>query len=260
MKIVFNIVLVAFSVMLYSCSSDSSKKHDTNSFDQQAFIAELRDSLNGNVAVQDTDEWNRWAVQDTTVNLKKILFPAFVLKIKDFHVECGNGGLNLYDTLAMKMDFDRQKKLTISAKSDTIRLPTFGDLGNMLLELTPHGKKDQFKLFYFYQYRITQKDDGKYVDNISNGIPLNDSVHIFFRFPRFPKDPTNEIKGKLNVTDSIKKMEDGGEFGKVEETYYRADGKLVFIGIQNTCIRIEKYQDGKFVESKILVFQEVTDV
>jgi hypothetical protein len=194
---------------------------------------------------------------DTTVNLKKIIFSTFDLKIKDFAVVYGLNGIDVGDSTREKLDFDKNKNLTITEKTDTIGLSIEDKLDNKLIEIIPHEKNDRFKVSYCYQYTIEYEKRGAiYVTDTTAYKPLKDSSNFFFRIPLFEHiSPLNEIKARIKVTDSVVKTVTG-DYGESKYTAYKVKGKLVVISAMDICFKIERFQNNSLKETKVICFYD----
>jgi hypothetical protein len=194
---------------------------------------------------------------DTTVDLKKIIFSTFDLKIKDFKVVYGINGIDIGDSLREKLDFDKNKHLTITEKTDTIGLSIEDGLDNKSIEIIPHEKNDRFNISYCYQYTIEYEKGGAvYITDTTRYKRLKDSANFFFRAPLFQHiSPLNEIKARIKVTDSVVKTMNG-DYGESKYTAYQVKDKLLIISTMNICFKIERFENNSLKETKSVYFYD----
>ena len=237
--LVFAVLLIG----LFSCRSHERKYLNANSPRSKISV---NDTKNNTVELR-TD--------DTTIDLEKIIFSNFDLKIKNFQIVYGVNGFNRTDYPDEHINYHNDKFVTITEKADTIVLSVENELDNKLIEIIPQNKSDQFRISYCYYYQIEYEKGGAvYINDTTSYKPIKDSANFFFRMPRFII-PINEIKDRLKITDSVIKK-GSGDYGDYEYPAYIVKGKSLVISRTNIGLKIERLKNKTVTEAKFMIFSD----
>jgi hypothetical protein len=244
--------LSIFLGCLISCKSKPAKQLILDS----ASISSVKSATQKSESAQSSSIDKNWLrTDDTTFTVEKIVFPNFDLKIKNFEVVVGMNGINYAITPQEKIDFNKNQTITITENTDTSGFSIEDNLDNKLIEIAAHEKSDQFKVFYCYEYIIEYEKGGAvYIKDTTTYKPIKDSAYFFFRTPQFIS-PTNEIKTRLKVTDSIIKK-GSGDYGEYQYPVYVVKGKSLVISNANICLKIERFRNNALVETKLIYFYD----
>lgn len=248
------VVLVLF---IYGCNSKNTKTQTKDSLKKDT-LKEHNKNAQGASINSNPPDLNQ---ENIYTNLRKIVFPAFNLEINDLQVVFGINGMAMGDSTNQKFIFHNNKKhLTINEKADTLDLFMSDEVGHSdldnaidhkLIKIIPTEKDDQFKVSYCYQYIIENEKGGAvYITDTTACKPVKDSANLFFRMPLF-RVPINEIKTRLNVTDSITRVSEG-EYGEEKYIAYIVKDKKLVLTSYDIWIKIDRFRSNGLQETKII--------
>lgn len=254
MKNIFKIALTVFVTIFCSCSFNSKKKT------ADTIVKKVIRNLN---IVQSTNLVTAQVkFKDTT-----LIFPEFTVRLHNFDVHGGADGQGEYyyngDSYEGHSNIDEKKDYwSLNIKKDTAHLKIYGwDHGNTL-EIISKDKRDSFKISHNIRVCIIEFTEGKGV-SLTIKMPykfLKDSVNWFFKIPNHnvydSQSDTAEVKKLLNLKDtSVRhKASDGKIYTYNKLVSYKSKPCDVF-AINPTYFKVERYRDGKLVETKFLIIE-----
>jgi len=249
MKYLFFAVII---IGVFSCKSKPAKQTVLDSEAMDTVGKPLIDDRNN----KDSSSNSYSQPEDIYSSLEKITFPKFDLNINDLEVVFGVNGIDIADSVKQKFVFSKERKsLSLIENADTVNLFENDELNNKIIHLTSSDKNDQFKVSYAFQYTIQYKiKDKGYPEkqDTTTYKAVKQEVGLTFRMPQFRKlNPTDEIKKRLKVSDSVKKKS-SGDYGPETYMLYIANGQSFSIINTTVLWKIERFQNSRLQETKIV--------